>query len=219
MAGHDMAAMGDSASGMAGMDHGAMTGMDHANAATDPPGEMAAMDHSGMAGGAPAAGGVAGMDHAAMGQQPLAPTTPDAMTGMDHANMPGMAEAPDAEAAVQRMLADPVIRDRIRTDPMLQPMVEAIAGPAGTGPVAAGAMDHGAMAGMDHGTAGDVATMDHAAMPGMGGVAATADERLRALATKLLLDPAVQARVQTDPALRALWADTSVRRFMGATPQ
>lgn len=240
MAGMDHGAVG----GMAGMDHPGM-----AQAAGQPGGGMAGMAHPGMEQPDAQAGGrMAGMDHARMEQMARQPSgamprmdhpamPPGQPAGgavdVDHANMPGMApsgapraampamgRAPETPAAVlERMLADPVIRERIATDPLLHVLVEAVAPPtAGIAPMA-DAIDHAGMAGMDHGAMG---AMDHGAMPGMApaaGVDATADEKLRALAAVLLRDPAIRMRVQTDPELRTLWSDASVRRFLGAAPE
>ena len=86
---------------MAGMDHGAMPGM----------------SHEGMAGGTASP-----------------PAAPGQMDGMDHAGMPGMQTGAGAQGAGMtmeqmmamhaRMMQDPVIRERVATDPVLRQMMQ-----------------------------------------------------------------------------------------------
>lgn len=61
-------------------------------------------------------------------------------------------------------------------------------------------MDHGTMPALQSGVVAGVPVTD----AGM--------EKLRILVAELVQDPAVQARIQEDPALRRLWADEGVRR-------
>ena len=108
-----------------------------------------------------------------------------------HAGMSGMAQQPGAMSMErmmemhQRMMADPVIRERVASDSVLQRMMTEMHGANG-------------MAGMDHGA----------------GQTAVDADRQRALdfAVRLLSDPAVQARVHSDPELHRLWSDPEVQR-------
>ena len=159
---------------------------------------------------------MAGMQHGNAGG-----TGSGAMPGMQHgsmAGMPGMASgtAPDALTAIlQRMMSDPVIRERAATDPTLQRMIAGL--PAGT------------LAGQN--TAG-MANMPGMNMPGManmpgmqGNVPATGGSTTRSAApmteerrqaieflVRLFSDPAVEARIHADPELHRLWSDPDVQR-------
>ena len=84
----------------------------------------------------------------------------------------------------QRMLADPVIRERIATDPVLQRMMSEMHGQGG--------MDHGAT---------------HA-----GGAAATDSAQALDFVVRLLSDPEVEARIHSDPRLHQMWSDPEVQR-------
>lgn len=139
---------------------------------------------------------------------------PAAMTGMQHdmspAAMPGMgAQSMDVVMAVyQRMLQDPVIRERMATDPAIQGLLRPGSGTAGT----PGSMN---MPGMN--------------MPGMATVAPMTEERRQAIEfiVRLLSDPSVAARIHADPELHRLWSDPDVQRRLlelrgarpGPTPQ
>lgn len=161
---------------------------------------MAGMQHAGMSGMAGAAGS-------------------GAMAGIQHGDMPGMAagSAPDAVTAIlQRMLADPVIRERAATDPTLQRMIAAL--PAGTlgnqGGAAPGGMP--GMAGMQHAPGMPMPGMQ-GTPPSAGGtiVAApmSADRRQAVeFLARLFADPAVEARIHADPELHRLWSDPDVQR-------
>lgn len=94
-----------SANNMAGMDHSIMIGMDHSNMPGMNPNKPA-MDST-----------MAGMNHAGMNHA-LMNATSTPLTPMS-----------DSASAIllaihQRMLADPVIRERVATDPTLQRMME-----------------------------------------------------------------------------------------------
>ena len=135
---------------MPGMDHTAMPGMDHgamAGGASAPPG--APMDHSNMAGMAPAAraatpaqamdhGSMTGMDHSTM-------------QGMDHSSTAGMTPAPRSAPSAGTM-------DHSSMQGMDH---SAMAG-----------MDHSTMSGMAPSPAGMVqgSAMDHSSMSGMTGM-------------------------------------------------
>ena len=139
--------------------------------------------------------GMAGMDHGAM--------TQGQGTSMQDISMETMM------AVYQRMMADPVIRERVATDPVIQQLL------GGDSSAARGGQ----------GTAGAMPGMDHSNMPGMGpsggGGAAgqttsgpMSEERRQAIefAVRLLSDPSVEARIHTDPELHKLWSDPEVQR-------
>lgn len=159
-----------------------------------------------------------GMSVAGMIPRAAAPATAAAdagMAGMDHGTTAQGAagvQGISAEAMVavfQRMLADPVIRERIATDPMIQQLLGGDSSIMRAGQGAGGAMPG----------------MDHSNMPGMrppaGGTAASraapapmTEERRQAIefAVRLLSDPAVEARIHSDPELHKLWSDPEVQR-------
>jgi predicted DCC family thiol-disulfide oxidoreductase YuxK len=84
----------------------------------------------------------------------------------------------------ERMMADPVIRARVATEPELRRRMEELHGGAGA---------------------------DHAAHAG---AAATAADSARALefVVRVLADPQVEARIHADPRLHQLWSDPEVQR-------
>lgn len=103
-------------------------------------------------------------------------------------------------AIYQRMMADPVIRERVATDPMLQRMIQG-AFPGG-GATMPGMEGMGAMEGME-------------GMQGMEGTgAASGEDTQRALefTVRLLSDPSVAGKIQSDPQLLKLWSDPQVQR-------
>jgi hypothetical protein len=107
-------------------------------------------------------------------------------------SMSGMPADPDAAgllAIYERMMADPVIRERVATDPVLQRMIREVFPTGGA-----------TMPGMD----------DMAGMPGM----TASDDRQRALEfiVRLFSDPSVAGKIQGDPELRRLWSDPEVQR-------
>jgi hypothetical protein len=129
-------------------------------------GKMQGMDHSAMAArGAQGQGAKGGMQHGAAG-------TPDMGRMME---------------MHQRMMADPVIRERIATDPVLQRMMSEMHGQGGMG-----SMDHGAMQGS--------------------GAAATDSAQAVEFVVRLLSDPEVEARIHSDPRLHQMWSDPEVQR-------
>jgi hypothetical protein len=152
----------------------------------------AVMAHGGMQHGT--AGGSAA-DHAAMGHAPAAAPPSAAMPATDHAAhgaqapsapMPGAAGAPSPALFAElhsRLMADPVIRERVAADPVLQRLVAEMQ--------AAHAMQHGAMR--------------HGAAPSDSAQAID-------FAVRLLSDPEVEARIHSDPRLHQLWSDPEVQR-------
>ena len=143
---------------MAGMDHGAMPGMQHDSA------QAGQMQHAGMVHDSAAA-------H---------PDTTRA--GHGAMNMDLMMEMHT------RMLADPVIRERIATDPVLQRLMREI---------------HGDTAGH---------RMEEMGGAGHADAAATAEQRqIMEFIVRLFADPAVEARIHQDPALHRLWLDPAVQ--------
>ena len=128
------------------------------------------------------------------------------MQGMQHGGMQGMQTATntqDLQAIFNRMMADPVIRERVATDPLLQRMLAAL--PSGTvpGQPAAGMN----MPGMQHGNMQQ--------MPGMSMGTATMTEAQRQATEfilRLLADPSVEQRIHGDPDLHRMWSDPEVQR-------
>jgi hypothetical protein len=147
----------------------------------------AVMAHGGMQHGA--AGGSAA-DHAAMGHAQPSAAAPQ---GSDHsahgtppasAAMPGTTPSPALIAELHaRLMADPVIRERVATDPVLQRLIDEMQ--------AAHGMDHGAM---------------------RNGTAASDSAQAIDFAVRLLSDPEVEARIHSDPRLHQLWSDPEVQR-------
>lgn len=165
----------------------------------------------------------------------------------DTASMAGMAMSmtPDTTLQLlvsihQRMMADPVIRERAATDPTLQAMLKKAA------PIIGGGGDP--MPGMA--SPGSAAMPNMAGMPGMthastdtshdvGGVmrmdisptaasrldavsralsAGTAEERAAAIdfAVRLLSDPAIQSRIHSSPELHKMWSEPAVQQRLDA---
>lgn len=115
------------------------------------------------------------------------------------------------QAILDRMLADPVIRERAATDPILQRLLAAR-------PTAGAAMN--SMPGMQH---GGIAAAPLDLRPS----APLTEERRQAVEflARLFSDPAVEARIHADPVLHGLWADPDVqqrladlRRMQAAPP-
>ena len=131
--------------------------------------------------------------HAGHGTQPAPqkPTRPAAQASA--------ATSQQLNAVLQRMLADPVIRERVATDPVLQRLMQT----AGIQPPQ-GVNGNAAMAEMQG--------MNHANMQ-MGATVTRQDqqEALQFIA-RLLADPAIAEPIQDDGTLRRLWADPEVQR-------
>lgn len=148
----------------------------------------------------------------------LASSAANAMGGMSHPGMQAsVADTAAMRAVLDRMLSDPVIRERVATDPALQRM---LAQP-GMSPNMAN------MGGMQHGNmnmpvpsnppAEGMARMQHGNMPMATGAApaemSDEERRLREDFLILLLsDPSVEARIHADPRLHRLWSDPEVQR-------
>ena len=143
------------------------------------------------------------------------------MAGMRHGDgmpgMEGMAGVPqrqggDAQlrAIYERMMSDPVIRERVATDPQLQRMIAALPASAAEGMQGMPGMDHGSMPGMSGSAAGGM-TRDGTTL---GPDTAVSEERRQAIefVVRLLADPAVAARVDQEPDLRRLRDDPEVQR-------
>jgi hypothetical protein len=134
---------------------------------------------------------MAGMENGTMPGMPgmtMDSTPHDAMPGMP--GMPAQGAAGEERRLREmqaRMMADPVIRERVATDPVLQRMMAEVG--QGSGEAAS------SMAGM----------------PGMGAAPADVGPALDFI-VRLLADPQVESRVQSDPALRRLWSDPEVQR-------
>ena len=154
--------------------------------------------------------------------------------GSDMAGMAGMAGMPTADSTLralvaiyQRMMADPVIRERVATDPILQRMLSSVASVVGP-PAGAASMPGMPMPGMPNmpgmppssGTTPSPSGMPNMpGMPSMSGMAnamvsGTPAERCQAIdfVVRLLSDPAVEARIHQYPELHSLWSDPEVQR-------
>ena len=143
------------------------------------------------------------------------------MAGMDHgATARGNAQdTSSARAILDRMLADPVIRERAATDPVLQRMMQQESSMASMGGMQHGAMnmpsmrrDTAGMAGMQHDNMPMGQTPN--AMSGMNMIPMSAEERrLRdEFIFRLLADPTIESRIHADPQLHRLWSDPDVQR-------
>ncbi|HEX8431591.1 MAG TPA: hypothetical protein VF625_09895 [Longimicrobium sp.] len=188
-----MGGMNHGAGGMGGMNHGAsgnMQGMQHGDSAGA--GGHSGMQHDSAAG----AGRPPATDHSKMGCMRNGQCTMmgsgGLLTGQGAASGAGGMSMPQMMEMHERMMADPVIRERVATDPMLKGMMQRMQGAQG--------MNHGAMPGgqaMNHG-AGTAAAMDSA--------------QAIDFAVRLLSDPEVEARVHADPRLHQMWSDPEVQR-------
>jgi hypothetical protein len=118
----------------------------------------------------------------------------------------------------ERMMADPVIRERIATDPVLQRMMAEMHGAGGMPMHGGHAGDAGHAGHAGHGgTAGHAGHAGHAAA----GAAAAAPPALDPAAqqvmefvVRLLANPQIEARIHADPRLHALWSDPEVQRAL-----
>ena len=134
-----------------------------------------------------------------------------AMAGMDHGAMAGAQDSSSLRAVVDRMLADPVIRERAATDPVLQRMLQA------SGGANASMAGMGNMAGMQHGNMPMGQTPNAVSGMSMNSAAAAGlspeEQRLRNdFILRLLADPGIEARIHADPQLHRLWSDPEVQR-------
>ena len=100
-----------------------------------------------------------------------------------------------------RMMADPVIRERVATDPVLQRLMQGL-------PRESTADTTGAHAGHP----------SPSLRSGSGQASTVADtagaRQAMEFITLLLSDPQIEARVHADPRLRLLWSDPAVRRCL-----
>lgn len=152
----------------------------------------AAQGHAGAQHGATAAQGHAGMQHGTTATQGNEQGVAGGQT--DHASHSGATQqgaTPSSSANVEqmmkiheRMMADPVIRERAASDPELQRMMQGMHG----APASRGATHEAA--------------------------SATPSDSAQAIdfAVRLLSDPEVEARVHADPRLHQLWSDPEVQR-------
>lgn len=156
-----------------------------------------------------------GMSLAGMVPRLHAPTPANAV-GMQHdmspdatqsaaagASMTGMAGGQGMGvimAVYQRMLQDPVIRERMATDPVIQGLLGSTMGTGTT--MGIPGMD---MPGMN---------MPGMHMPPNAAGAPMSEERRQAVEfiVRLLSDPSVASRINADPELRRLWSDPDVQR-------
>jgi hypothetical protein len=152
------------------------------------------------------------------------------MTGMpDRTGMPGMGATQDGMtmqqllAIHQRMMADPVIRERAATDPVLQQMMQGMPHGDMPGMQQSGMSGMQGMQGMQHGNMpagqGGMSMGNMGNMGAMGGTSAGTEppmtpERRQAIdfMMRLLADPTVEAKIRANPELQALWADPEVQR-------
>lgn len=123
-------------------------------------------------------------------------------TGMDGMAATQATLSPEQlQAVYQRMMADPVIRERVATDPVLQGMLRGT--PQGMQGMQSMQHENMPMAqgGMNMGPATNAATPMTA-------------ERRQAIdfMMRLLADSTVEAKIHADPELHALWADPEVQR-------
>lgn len=139
--------------------------------------------------------------------------TAESMPGMQHGDMPqGQATLEQMMEIYNRMMADPVIRERAASDPTLQRLLtDAKLAPGGM-PGMPG------MPGMQHDMPGMRPDSTHAMSMTPATAAAmmsgTPEERKRAIEfiVRLLSDPAVEARIHSYPELHVLWSDPEVQR-------
>jgi len=129
------------------------------------------------------------------GHSPAAPARRDTSTHAEHQGMdvmPDSAQVRLMQEIHMRMMADPVIRERVATDPVLQQLLQR----------------------MPRGMRGDTTAVhtDHR----MAGVPPdTAEARqVMEFVTLLLSDSTVEARVHADPRLHRLWSDPDVQRCL-----
>lgn len=155
---------------------------------------MSSMDHGKMA--AQSSSGatappISGMDHSKMQTPPARGT--GAMAGMDHARMEPR-PATTRPSTARNMSA----MDHTR---MGRPN-------AGTQRAAPSTAAQQTMPGMDHAAMGRMTPSSTAPMTSED----AAFEKLRLLVLELMRDPAIQARIENDTALRRLWLNEQVRR-------
>ena len=114
-------------------------------------------------------------------------------------------------AIFQRMMADPVIRERVATDPVLQRMLQSAGVAAMSGMPGAQGMTHGTMPGMQ-GVQQGMEGMDHNSMQTPAGVTAADQQQAVDFILRLLSDRRVASEVNDNDRLRRLYADPDVQR-------
>lgn len=180
-----------------------MAGM-NADSVTSAGNAMPGMDHSQMGGmpGAVAQANAGAVDHSGMPGMSVA-TTQSSTGAVDHSRMPGM---PGAGAQPGGVAADHAGMPGMPGD-RSQP-----------GAVVA---DHAQMPGMPQARQQPTGAMEHAQAAEISNVQPRADalptddagaQKLLVMVARLVQDPVVQARIQSDPDLRERWTDEGVRR-------
>ncbi len=118
------------------------------------------------------------------------------MTGMQHAGRDSaMAEAEQLRVMKEiytRLMADPVIRERVATDSLLQRLMQRL----------------------PHGMKGDTVDVHAGHGADSAGVDTAEARRAMELVTLLLSDPQIEGRVHANPQLHRLWSDPDVQRCL-----
>lgn len=127
---------------------------------------------------------MAGMDHAAMQAPAAGHQGHDMATDSTRTEM----TADQMKMMHERMMADPVIRERAASDPVLRKMMS------------------------DMGMHADTAS--HAQQGGTVPDTAVSARQAMEFVTLLLSDPAIETRIQVNPDLRRLWSDPSVQKCL-----
>jgi hypothetical protein len=107
-------------------------------------------------------------------------------------------------AIFQRMMSDPVIRERVATDPVLQRMLQSAGVAQISAPPSPQGTNHLAMPSM-HG-------MNHDSMQMPSGVTAQDQQQAFDFIVRLLADRAVAGEISDNDRLRRLWSDPDVQR-------
>lgn len=110
-------------------------------------------------------------------------------------------------AIFQRMMSDPVIRERVATDPMLRRMLQSAGVAQVSGTQGAQGMNHSAMPGMQ-----GMQGMDHGSMQMPASVSAQDQQGAFDFIVRLLSDREVAGEINDNDRLRRLWSDPDVQR-------
>jgi hypothetical protein len=142
--------------------------------------------------GQPTGGAHAAMQHGAVADSAAGQVDHAAHGAADTTGPSTQAHMRQMMEVQARMMADPVIRERVATDPVLQRLMQA----------------------MPHGMIGD--TIADRADHRMDTTASDTSEarEVMAFVTLLLSDPQIEARVHADPRLHRLWSDPQVQRCL-----
>jgi hypothetical protein len=123
-------------------------------------------------------------------------TPRDSMGGMQHAaGDSGMAESEQLRVMQEiytRLMADPVIRERVANDSVLQRLMQRL----------------------PHGMPAETMDVHAGHRPDSAGADTGDARRTMELVTLLLSDPQIEARVHADPRLHRLWSDPDVQRCL-----